>query len=81
MQIITKADVDKFLKLVKAGLKDSTNKELNIYDSAIVFDGTEVTKEHYVSLEFRFKVSREVIDRLFVEDSFDVSNEIDNLLK
>jgi hypothetical protein len=81
MNIITSSDVDKFLKLLKAGLKDGRKKELKEYTSATTFDGTSVVKEYYVSLEFRFMIDREFIDNMFIEDNFDVSSQVDDLLK
>ncbi len=81
MNIITSADVDKFLKLMKAGMQHGREKELKDYTSATTYSGTSVPKEYYVSLEFRFRVDREIIDSVFAEDDFDVKNQIDELLK
>jgi hypothetical protein len=81
MNIITNADVKKFLTLVQAGIKHGKNRNLKNYTSGSTHDGTNVVKEYYVSLELSFRVDREIIDNLFVEDDFDVSNQINDLMK
>jgi len=81
MNIITTADVEKFLKLVKAGMNHGKRKELKNYTSASTYDGTNVVKEYYVNVEFSFSVDREIIDSLFIDDDFDVSNKINDLMK
>lgn len=81
MNIITTGDVEKFLKLVQAGIKHGKKKELKNYTSASTYDGTNVVKEYYVAVEFSFVVDREIIESLFIEDDFDVSNKINDLLK
>lgn len=81
MNIITQSDVENFLKLLKAGLKHGREKNLRSYNSGTTYDGTSVVKEYYVHLELSFRVDREIIDELFAEEDFDVSNQVDNLLK
>jgi hypothetical protein len=80
MNIITNADVKKFLTLVQAGLKNGKKRELKNYTSASTYDGINVVKEYYVSLELSFTVDREIIDTLFAEDDFDVSNQVNDLM-
>jgi hypothetical protein len=81
MNIITNADLKKFLTLVQAGMKHGKKRELNNYTSGLTYDGTNVVKEYYVSLELSFTVDREIIDNLFAEDDFDVSNQVNDLIK
>jgi len=81
MNIITQADVDKFLILAKAGFLKGQKKELKNYTSANCFDGTNVPKNYYVSIEFSFTVDADVLDNLFNQESFDVSKKIEDLLK
>tara|TARA_R110000772_G_scaffold46279_7_gene105707 strand:+ start:452 stop:694 length:243 start_codon:yes stop_codon:yes gene_type:complete len=79
MNIITKSDIKKYLALVKAGLKNGTSKELTNYSSSTKHDGTDVVKEYFVSLEFRFMIKPEDIEQIISEDLMD--NEIEELLK
>lgn len=81
MNIITNADVKKFLTLVQAGIKTGKQKTLKNYTSGSTYDGTNVVKDYYVSLEFSFHVDREIIDSLFAEDDFDLSNQVNDLMK
>lgn len=81
MNIITKSDVEKFVKLLRAGLINGKRKELTTYTSATTYDGTEVVKEYYVSLEFKFLVDQDKVEEAFIEDDFNVNNQINDLLK
>jgi len=78
MNIITKSDIKKFTRLLKAGLKKGTRKEMKNYSSATMLDGTDVVTGYYVSLEFSFMVDASEIDDILNEDMLD--NEIDELL-
>ncbi len=71
MNIVTKSDVKKFLHLLKAGLKSGERKELKIYTDTKTLDGTNIPIDHYVSLEFRFRVKDEDLEELIREDSYD----------
>jgi hypothetical protein len=81
MNIITNADVKKFLTLVQAGMKHGKKRQLKNYTNGSAYEGTNVVKEYYVSLELSFTVDREIIDNLFTEDDFDVSNQVNDLMK
>jgi len=81
MNIITNADVNKFLTLIKAGMKHGKKRELRNHTSGSTYNGTNVVKEYFVSLEFSFFVDSGIIDELFAEDDFDVSNRVNDLLK
>lgn len=81
MNIITKGDVEKFLKLVKAGLKHGKSKEMRNYTASSNFDGTHIAKEYYVNIELSFKIEPEILEKLFAEDDFDLQKSIDDLMK
>lgn len=81
MNIITNADVKKFLTLLKAGMQNGKQKSLKSYTDGSAYDGTAVVKDYYVSLEFSFRVDREIIENLFAEDDFDLSNQVNDLMK
>lgn len=81
MNVITKSDVDKFLTLLKAGMKHGRKKELKHYTNGSAYDGTDVVKEYYVSIEFAFHIDREIMDEYFADEDFDVSKKVDELLK
>lgn len=81
MNIVTKHDVNKFLELLKAGLKNGKKKELKIYTNGSVYDGIDVVKTYFVNLEFTFSIDREIIDEVFADDDIDLSNQVDDLLK
>lgn len=59
----------------------ASKKKLSNYTSATVYDGTEVVKEYYVNVEFSFRVDREIIENLFLEEDFDTSNQVNDLIK
>ena len=73
--LITTGDVDKFCKLLKAGLKDGASKELENYTSSAFKKGYT-----YVSLNFKFTIQDELLNKIFNNDSFDISEQIKNLL-
>jgi len=78
MNIITKSDKKKFIQLLKLGLKNGTQKNMTTYSGTTNHEGTLVVKEYYVSLDFRFLIDPEHIDKLIAEDF--IENEIDDLL-
>ena len=80
MNIITKGDVKKFLKLVKVGMKYGTNKELKNFSSNLADKNNDGDQKYYVSLDFSFSISKNIIDGVFIDDDFDVSNEIKKLV-
>lgn len=78
MNIVTKADTKKFIALLKAGLIEGRQKDMSIYTSATMFDGTDVPKSYYVSIELRYHVDPSVINDLLDKDNFD--DELKDLL-
>lgn len=81
MNIITNADVKKFLTLLQIGLESGRQKELKSYSAATNYDRISAVKDYYVHLEFSFKVDREIIENAFVEEDFDTTSQINDLLK
>lgn len=81
MNIITNADVKKFLTLLQIGLESGRQKELKSYSATTNYDGINAVKDYYVHLEFSFRIDKEIIESLFIEDDFDTSNQIKDLLK
>lgn len=79
MNIVTKSDVNKFLKLVKLGLNHGTAKNLKNYSRATMVDGTNIPKSYYVSLELSFNIDPEHLGQMLFDDS--IETEIDDLLK
>lgn len=77
MNIITNADVKKFLTLLQTGLKNGKRKELKNY-SCTASCGND--KDYYVHLEFSFYINKEIVEDTFIEDDFDTSNQINDLL-
>lgn len=63
MNIITKADVEKFKTLLKEGLKNGKQKDLTIYTS----ENSE-KNEYFVSLNFKFFINKDKLDDLFNDD-------------
>jgi hypothetical protein len=83
MNIITIADIEKFLLLAKAGVKHGQKREMRIYDSVSkhACEGVHSPQEHYINLEFRFHIKSDIIDQLFVTEDLDTNNKIQDLLK
>lgn len=79
MNIITRADIKKFIKLMKAGITEGKQKEMKIYSSASNYDGTNVPKEWFCNIEFSFRLAPEIIDAIVEEESVD--DEIKDMLK
>ncbi len=76
MDIITNADIKKFLTLVKAGLKDGMDKELEIKTNRNVYKD-----EFHIKVEFSFKIDGCIIDELFVEDYYHLNTTTNALIK
>jgi hypothetical protein len=81
MNIITNADVKKFLTLLKAGMKNGRKRELKNYTSATTpYDAAGAAKEYFVSLEFHFFIDGDILGSLFTEEDFDLTSKVDELL-
>lgn len=81
MNIITKGDIKKFVKLLGIGLKNGQSKDMHIYTSATTVDGTNVASEYFVSIELKFKVKTEFVDDMISEDNIesDINDMLGNL--
>lgn len=75
MNIITNADVQKFLKLFKAGIDHGHKKELRNY-TAVIND-----EKCFVSLEFSFNVDQALLDKIFKEEKIDISQYVSKQVK
>jgi len=62
MNIVTKADIAKFKKLLKTGLESGRNKNMTVYSNTS-FDKDK--DEYYISLEFKFYADSDVINEKF----------------
>lgn len=80
MNIITNADMKKFLMLVQAGIKSGTKRELSNYNSASCYDGTNIAKEYYVNVQFSFLIERDKLEEFFIEDDAGLSNQIKEMI-
>lgn len=81
MNIITNADVEKFLKLIKAGMQHGEKRELKNYTNASsYYDETSMAKEFYVSVQFSFNIDANIINSLFDKEDLDISNKVNDLL-
>lgn len=78
MNIYTKSDVKKFIRLLNIGLKNGTGNELKIWTHGITYDGTTIPKEYYISLEFRGTIQADKIQSIIEEDILD--SDIDELM-
>lgn len=81
MNLITNADVKKFVTLLKAGLANGKRKELKVYTNGDSYDGTDITKNYFVSLEFYFHIDPQIIEALFIEEDAGLTSQIDEMLK
>jgi hypothetical protein len=62
MNIITNADVKKFIDLFKVGVQDGERKDMSIYSSD-VGDG-----KYYVALDFKFQVNAPIIETALIDN-------------
>jgi len=79
MNLVTKADIKRFLQLLEIGLKEGKKVELKNYTSADTHDGTNIAKSYYVSIEFCFHCATESIGALVDSDAVD--DEIKEMIK
>ena len=57
--IITQADIDKFLSFLEQGMHKGVEKSLVIATQSQMIEGTNVAENHFIRLEFSFKISNE----------------------
>jgi hypothetical protein len=79
MNLVTKADIKRFLQLLEIGLKEGKIEECRNFVCSNKHDGTDVIKEWFVSLDFTFKCSPEAIHDIVDSDSVD--DEIKDMIK
>lgn len=61
MNIITNADVDKFIDLFKVGMQAGEQKDLKA-------NASRIGEKYYVSMKFKFEVDAAFIETAFTEE-------------
>lgn len=82
MNIITIADIEKFITLTKAGIASGKGREMRIYTAASdIINGTNVPQNYFISLEFRFTLTADTVDKIFATQDPDIDSKVKDLLK
>jgi hypothetical protein len=78
MNIVTKSELKRFIELSKIGIKHGRRKEIRNYTSVTTYDGTDVPKEYYISLELRYFCDADEIQDLIEKENF--GHDLDDII-